>query len=164
MGLIHGIFYTAGEAFFNADTIIPIFLSYFTNSKTLIGLSSTLIGRLGGIASVFPQLFVANRMETNSRKKPLLIFAITIRALSWGVLALSTYIFNKSYPYLTIFFLFFYPYSPYSDGRYCCGSFLRYLGKIIAFYAKGPIFRAPPTMGWIISYCFWPDCQDDIGK
>jgi hypothetical protein len=82
MGLIHGIFYTAGEAFFNADTIIPIFLSYFTNSKTLIGLSSTLIGRLGGIASVFPQFFVANRMETNSRKKPLLIFAITIRALS----------------------------------------------------------------------------------
>jgi MFS family permease len=107
MGLIHGILYTAGEAFFNADTIIPIFLSYFTNSKTLIGLSSTLIGRLGGIASVFPQLFVANRMETNARKKPLLIFAITIRALSWGILALSTYIFNKSYPSLTIFFLFF---------------------------------------------------------
>ncbi len=107
MGLIHGIFYTAGEAFFNADTIIPVFLSYFTNSKTLIGLSSTLIGRLGGIASVFPQLFVANRIETMIRKKPLLKFAITIRALSWGMLALATYIFNKSYPHLTIFFLFF---------------------------------------------------------
>jgi hypothetical protein len=107
MGLIHGIFYTAGEAFFNADTIIPVFLNYFTNSKTLIGLSSTLIGRLGGIASVFPQLIVANRMETKVRKKPLLQFAITIRALSWGMLALATYLFNKSYPNLTIFFLFF---------------------------------------------------------
>jgi hypothetical protein len=107
MGLIHGIFYMAGEAFFNADTIIPIFLNYFTSSKTLIGLSSTLIGRLGGIASVFPQLIVANRMETKARKKPLLQFAVTIRALSWGMLALATYLFNKSYPNLTIFFLFF---------------------------------------------------------
>jgi hypothetical protein len=107
MGLIHGIFYAAGEAFFNADTIIPIFLSYFTNSKTLIGLSSTLIGRLGGIASVFPQLFVANRMENNAHKKPLLIFAITIRALIWGILAIATYIFSKDYPHLIIFALFF---------------------------------------------------------
>jgi len=107
MGLIHGIFFTAGEAFYNPDTILPIFLSYFTNSKTLIGLSSTLIGRLGGLGSVFPQLFVAHRMESKIHKKPLLKFAITIRALSWGILALSTYIFNKNYPYLTIFFLFF---------------------------------------------------------
>lgn len=106
MGLIHGILYLGGEAFYNPDTILPIFLDHFTKSKTLIGLSSTLIGRLGGLASVFPQLLVANKIENKTHKKPLLIFAITIRALSWGFLAFTTYIFNNTYPNLTIFFLF----------------------------------------------------------
>jgi len=106
MGLIHGILYLGGEAFYNPDTILPIFLDYFTKSKTLIGLSSALIGRLGGIASVFPQLLVANKIENKTHKKPLLIFAITVRALSWGLLAFTTYIFNNTYPNLTIFFLF----------------------------------------------------------
>ena len=106
MGLIHGILFLGGEAFYNPDTILPIFLDHFTKSKTLIGLSSALIGKLGGIASVFPQLLVANKMENKIHKKPLLIFAITVRALSWGILAFTTYIFNNSYPHLTIFFLF----------------------------------------------------------
>ncbi len=106
MGLIHGILYLGGEAFYNPDTILPIFLDHFTKSKTLIGLSSALIGKLGGIASVFPQLLVANKIENKIHKKPLLIFAITVRALSWGLLAFTTYIFNNTYPNLTIFFLF----------------------------------------------------------
>jgi len=107
MGIIHGIFFIGGGAFYNPGTILPIFLNYFTNSKTLIGLSSTLIGQLGGIGSVFPQLLVANRVENKIYKKPLLKFAITIRALSWGFLALTTYIFSNVHPNLTIFFLFF---------------------------------------------------------
>jgi MFS family permease len=106
MGLIHGILYLGGEVFYNPDTILPIFLDHFTKSKTLIGLSSALIGKLGGIASVFPQLLVANKIENKIHKKPLLIFAITVRALSWGLLAFTTYIFNNTYPNLTIFFLF----------------------------------------------------------
>ncbi len=106
MGLIHGILFTGGQAFCNPNTILPIFLDHFTKSKILIGLSSTLIGRLGGIASVFPQLLVANKIENKIHKKPLLIFAITVRALSWGLLAFTTYIFNNTYPNLTIFFLF----------------------------------------------------------
>jgi len=106
MGLIHGILFTGGQAFCNPNTILPIFLDHFTKSKILIGLSSTLIGRLGGIVSVLPQLLVANKIENKIRKKPLLIFAITIRALSWGLLAFTTYIFNNTYPNLTIIFLF----------------------------------------------------------
>jgi len=51
-------------------------------------------------------LLVANKIENKTYKKPLLIFAITVRALSWGLLAFTTYIFNNTYPNLTIFFLF----------------------------------------------------------
>ena len=107
MGIIHGIFFIGGQAFCNPNTILPIFLNHLTNSKLLIGLSSTLMGSLGGIGSVFPQLFVASKLENKIYKKPLLKFAITIRALSWGFLALIIYIFNNRYPKLTIFFLFF---------------------------------------------------------
>ena len=55
IGLIHGILCISGEAFYNPDTVLPIFLDHFSKSKMLIGLSSTLIGRLGGIMSASPQ-------------------------------------------------------------------------------------------------------------
>ena len=71
MGLIHGMFFTGGQAFGNVNTILPVFLNNLTNSKMLIGFSSTIMGSLGGIGSVLPQLFVASRLETKVHKKPL---------------------------------------------------------------------------------------------
>jgi len=106
MGIIHGIFFTGGQAFGNPDTILPIFLNHFTTSKILIGFSSTILGSFGGIGTVLPQLFVANRLENKTYKRPILRVAITIRALCWGFLSLATYIFAISHPGLTIFSLF----------------------------------------------------------
>jgi len=106
MGLLHGIFFTSGRAFGNPDTILPVFLNNFTTSKILVGLSSTLLGSLGGIGNVLPQLFVASKLETKIYKKPVLKAAITIRALCWGFLSLTTFLFADAYPDLTVFFLF----------------------------------------------------------
>ena len=107
MGLIHGIFFSGGQAFGSPNTIMPVFLSHFTSSKTLVGLSSTLRGSLGGIGSVLPQLFIANKLEHTRFKKPLLKLAITVRAVCWGLLALTTFLFAESSPALAVFFLFF---------------------------------------------------------
>jgi MFS family permease len=106
MGLIHGIFFTGGQAFGNPDTILPVFLNHFTVSKILVGLSSTLLGSLGGIGNVIPQFFVANKLETKAEKKPLLRAAITVRAVCWGLLSLTTLLLAESFPHLTVFFLF----------------------------------------------------------
>jgi len=106
MGLIHGTFFTGGQAFGSPDTILPVFLHHFTSSKILVGLSSTLLGSLGGIGNVLPQLFVANRLEAKIHKKPVLLIAITVRALCWGLLSLITLLLAESYPNLTVFFLF----------------------------------------------------------
>jgi MFS family permease len=106
MGLIHGVMMTAGRAFGNPNTILPVFLSNFTESKAIIGLSSTIMGNMGGIGVVLPQLFVASRLESRAHKKPIMIVAITIRALCWGVLALTTYLFAARYPGLMVFLLF----------------------------------------------------------
>ena len=106
LGLIHGILMTAGRAFGNPNTILPVFLSNFTKSKAIIGLSSSLMGNLGGIGVVLPQLFVASKVESRVRKKPILVVAVTIRALCWGILALTTYLFATRFPGLMILILF----------------------------------------------------------
>jgi len=103
MGLLHGIFYNGGIAFSDVGTVLPVFLDNFTTSKILIGFSSVLMGPLGGIGSVLPQLITAHRIESRARKKPFLVAAIVVRSLCWGALALITYFFSLSHPGFVVF-------------------------------------------------------------
>jgi MFS family permease len=151
MGLMHGILFTSGQAFSNPDTIIPVFLNHFTDSKSLIGLSSTLLGSLGGIGSFLPQLFVARRLEHKIHKKPLLQFAITIRALSWGLLALTTYIFADINPNLTIFFLFFFLLLFTIMGGVAAVSFYDIWGKSLPSHLRGRFFGHRQLWGGILA-------------
>lgn len=107
MGLLHGIFYNGGIAFSNVSTVLPVFLDNFTTSKILIGLSSSLMGPLGGVGSALPQLITAHKIESRTKKKPFLVGAIIVRALCWGVLTLITYFFALSQPGVVVFLLFF---------------------------------------------------------
>jgi len=107
MGVLHGTFFTGGMALANPDTILPVFLSNFTASKVVIGLFSSLMGSLGNIVSALPQMVVANRLENKIHKIPVLRLAIVIRALCWGFLSLTTYLFAVSHPKLTLYLIFF---------------------------------------------------------
>ena len=151
MGLIHGILFTGGQAFCDSNTVLPVFLDHFTKSKILIGLSSALIGKLGGIASVFPQLLVANKIENKTHKKPLLIFAITVRALSWGLLAFTTYIFNNTYPNLTIFFLFVTLILHTFMGGVAAVPFLDIWGKSLPSNLRGRFFGYRQLWGGVLA-------------
>lgn len=88
MGVIHGTLFQAGLAFSSPTTVLPVFLSHFTGSLALIGLFSAIV-TAGG---VLPQLLVAHELERRVRGKPLLVTAIWIRAASWGVLGLVTWL------------------------------------------------------------------------
>ena len=103
MGLLHGIFFNGGMAFSNPTTILPVFLNAFTHSKTIVGLFSSVMNS----GSILPQLFVANRLENKVHKKPVLVMAITVRALCWGSLGLITYLFGRSHPLIIVTSLFF---------------------------------------------------------
>ncbi len=84
MGLLHGIFFTGGMGFSDPNTVLPVFVSSLTNSKILIGLFASTVetrGSFSRLGSVLPQLFVANKLETRTHKKPLLVKAIIVRAL-----------------------------------------------------------------------------------
>jgi len=103
MGLLHGVFFNGGMAFSNPTTILSVFLNTFTHSKVIVGLFSSVMNT----GSVLPQLFVANRLESKVYKKPVLVMAITIRALCWGLLGLITYFLGGSHPLIIVISLFF---------------------------------------------------------
>lgn len=103
MGLLHGVFFNGGMAFSNPTTILSVFLNTFTHSKVIVGLFSSVMNT----GSVLPQLFVANRLENKVYKKPVLVMAITIRALCWGLLGLITYFLGGSHPLMIVVSLFF---------------------------------------------------------
>ena len=86
-GLLHGVFYRAGMAFSEPTSVLPVFLSHFTGSLTMIGVFSSLIQ--GG--GMLPLLFVANRLERTRRKKPVLLVAIWVRAAAWGILGVLVF-------------------------------------------------------------------------
>jgi len=88
MGLIHGILFQAGMAFSAPMSVLPVFLNHFTGSQAMIGVFSALMN--GG--SVLPQLFVANKLQSKPRKKPVLVVAIWVRAAVWGLLGLLAYL------------------------------------------------------------------------
>ena len=87
MGLIHGILFQTGMAFSAPMSVLPLFLSHFTGSLTMIGVFSALMNAGG----VLPQLFVANKLESKPRKKPVLVVAIWVRAAAWAILGLLAY-------------------------------------------------------------------------
>lgn len=151
MGLIHGMFFTGGQAFGNPNTILPVFLNYFTNSKMLIGFSSTIMGSLGGIGSVLPQLFVASRLETKVHKRPLLRIAITIRALCWGLLSLITYLFAVSNPNLVLFSLFLLLTVFTFMGGVAAIPFYDIWGKAIPSTLRGRFFGYRQLLGGILA-------------
>ncbi|MFP4498960.1 MAG: MFS transporter [Vulcanimicrobiota bacterium] len=106
MGLINGILFQGARAFTSSNIVIPLFLDNFHLSRVFIGLFSSIFGHHGGgIAGGIPQLFVANKLENKPRKKPTLIWAITIRTLCWGSLAFITYFFASRYPQFTVWYL-----------------------------------------------------------
>ena len=147
MGLIHGTFYTGGQAFGDLNTILPVFLNNFTSSKVLIGL----IGSLGGIGGVLPQLFVASRLENKIHKRPVLRVAITIRALCWGLLALITYFFSISYPNLVFFSLFFLLTVFTFMGGVAVIPFMDIWGKAIPSTLRGRFFGLRQFLGGILA-------------
>ena len=98
MGLLHGAFFSGGVGFSDPNTILPVFVNSLTSSRILIGLFASTIettGSFSRLGNVLPQLFVASKVEHKTHKKPLLVTAITVRALSWGVLAVLVFLLDN---------------------------------------------------------------------
>jgi MFS family permease len=97
-GLVHGIFFQAAAAFGSIHTVLPSFVALLTPSTVAVGLMAA----LEGVGEVLPQMFTAYLIEDRPRKKPYLLAIITIRWVSWAVLAYLTYRYAGTRPELVL--------------------------------------------------------------
>src|SRR5512132_1059932 len=63
LGVLNGAVYQAGEAFMDAGTVVPLFLSYLTRSNALIGLGSA----LSEMGWTLPQFLVVPAVSRHRR-------------------------------------------------------------------------------------------------
>jgi predicted MFS family arabinose efflux permease len=130
-------------------TVISAFVAELTGSTIWVGGLATVLT----VGSALPQLFVARWMEPIVYKKPYLLGAIYLRALSWGTLAWLIYSIGGEEPIrlawilvgiLTVF---------YAGGGIANIPFTEIIGKVIppgrrgAFFGGRGALAAPLSIG-----------------
>lgn len=145
MGVLHGIFFSFGMAFSEPFSVLPLFLRSFTSSKVVIGFLISIIKT----GSALPQIFVANKVQNLSRGKPILLVAIWVRWLAWGLLAMVTFIWGHHSPYLIlaafVFFLFIFSFA----GGMANVPFFNMIAKAISAERRGRFFGMRQFWGGI---------------
>jgi len=97
-GLVHGIFFQMSAAFGSIHTVLPAFVTLLTTSTLAIGLMAA----IQGFGEIVPQLFTAYLIEGKPRTKKYLLGIITVRWVSWGLLAWLTYRYGLTRPELVL--------------------------------------------------------------
>jgi MFS family permease len=93
-GLIHGVFFQLSEAYSNINTVLPAFVATLTSSSIFIGIM-VVAQELG---NVIPQMITAYRVEDRPHEKPILMWIITLRWVSWALLAVVTALLALDHP------------------------------------------------------------------
>ncbi len=97
-GLVHGVFFQASAALSSIHTVLPSFVAMLTPSPIAVGLMAAL--QDGG--EIVPQLATAYRLQGRTRNKPILLVIITLRWVSWLLLAWLTWAFAADHPGLVL--------------------------------------------------------------
>ncbi len=97
-GLIHGVFFQASAALSSIHTVFPSLVAALTPAASAVGLMAT----LQNVGQVLPQLYTAYVVDHMRRRKPLLLFIITFRFLSFLVLAWMVYHYGLTQPTLVL--------------------------------------------------------------
>ncbi|MEN8113722.1 MAG: MFS transporter [Actinomycetota bacterium] len=100
-GLIHGVFFQLSEAFSNINTVLPAFVATLTGSTIVIGLLVV----AQEIGHVVPQMITAYHVEDRPYERPILMWIITMRWISWGLLAAVTALYALDFPNAVLFLL-----------------------------------------------------------
>ncbi len=133
LGVANGVLYSAADAFFESNTIIPVFISRLTSSNVLIGLSSS-IANLGWF---LPQVFTSHLLQTRAYRKPFYTYAAYVRVGTLAGLALLIHFLGSTHPdlLLGLFFLLFTAYA--LGGGFAGVSFMDVVGKTIPPERRG---------------------------
>ncbi len=135
-GLWHAAFLAFGMALTQPTTVIPAFVAQLTGSTIWVGGLVTVLT----VAGALPQLFVARLVEPRARKMPLLMVAIHLRVVCWGLLAALILSVGASRPLLLAWSLM-----GFLGMFYACGGlggvpYTDIVGKIIPSNRRGAFF------------------------
>ena len=97
-GLVHGVFFQTSAAFGSIHTVLPSFVALLTQSTVAVGLMAA----IQGAGEIVPQMFTAYLIEDRPRKKPYLLAIITVRWVSWMLLAYLTFRYAAAHPGLVL--------------------------------------------------------------
>ncbi len=97
--MVHGTFFQLSAAFVSPATILPAFINTLTGSKAIVGVMIA-IATGGGYVTQLP---AARFLESKPHKQPALIAAISIRLISWFLIAAMTYLWGVTHPLLVLF-------------------------------------------------------------
>jgi MFS family permease len=134
--LWHGAFLALGTALTQPATVIVAFVADLTGSTVWVGGLSTVLM----VAGALPQLFVARWVEPRPRKMPLLMLAIYLRVVSWGLLAGLIYLIGASHPTLLAWALVGLLAIFYAGGGLGGVPYTDIIGKIIPQERRGAFF------------------------
>jgi len=97
-GLVHGVFFQASAALSSIHTVLPSLVAALTPAASAVGMMAT----LQSVGQVLPQLYTAYIVDRMPRRKPLLLFIITFRFLSFLLLAWMVYAYGLTRPKLVL--------------------------------------------------------------
>ena len=136
VNMLDGTFFWFGASFITWRTILPLYVSHFTDSKLLIGL----IPMLANMGYLLPQLFTANWIQRLPRKKvaPVNVGLFTVR-LPLILMAPAAWLSTTSPTLALIAFFFLYAWHATGQGVVAVG-WQDMIAKIIPLKRRGRFF------------------------
>jgi len=133
LGVANGVVFSAADAIFEANTIIPVFVSRLTSSNVLIGLSSSIFD----LGWFLPQVFTSHLLQSRPFRKPFYIYSAYIRVGALISLGLLIHFLGRSHPDLLLG-MFFFLFAGYALGGGFAGvSFMDLVAKTIPPERRG---------------------------
>jgi MFS family permease len=134
-GILNGTFFMAALAFVAGSTVLPVFISKLTASRTLIGI----ISHVEWFGWMFPQLFAAAFLA--HRKKALGFYnsLSAIRLSLFAMVILSIFIFSDNFNAILIIFGIGFTIFSLSSG-FAGIAFMEVVGKAIPVNRRGSFF------------------------
>jgi len=135
-GLWHGAFLAFGMSLTDPNTVISAFVVDLTGSTVWVGGLSTVLT----VAGALPQIFVARWLEPKPQKRPYLLAAISLRVISWAILAWLIYSIGSEYPNTVAWILVGMLAIFYIGGGLANIPYTDIIGKIIPRNRRGAFF------------------------
>ncbi len=147
-GVWHGAFLGTAMAFANVSVVLPAFVAELTGSSLWVGGLAALLA--AGTAA--PQVLVARYVEPLARKRPVLLFAIYLRASAWAALAALIAFAGPSRPQLVLVGLVG-MIALFAVGGAVGGvPFTDIVGKVIPAHRRGAFFAGRQAAGSLLGF------------